>query len=686
MKNPFVAAMTLLIVHPIQVAAQETSEVIDEIVVAGRSVSARAVEVNVEQKMIVDSATALKELPGANVNKNGSITGIAQYRGMYGDRVAVSIDDHMIVSGGPNAMDARLSYTSPMITEALVVDRGIAAVSSAPESIGGHIKARVARGEFGGDQFGISGFAGSRFSDNGDVSTSAGRLTFSNQSHRFSVVAEMDRGDNFKTPQGEVIPSMLERDRYDLSYAFTDGSNHLVVFAGKLDTSDSGSPALPMDIRSIDTDLAGAHFRFAVSPAFSLEGKFSVNDVDHVMDNFALRSAPMPMAYRQNHAIGNGQTFTLAGDMAIHASSIRIGINGIRADHDSLITNPNNAAFGILNFNHVQRDLLGAFAEWVLDKGLYGVELGLSFKQVQTNAGDVAVSGMSSPGPGMLANAFNASKRDIDFDDVDLVAKYSYRPSDRLEWQFGVAQKSRAPSYQELYLWLPLQATGGLADGRSYIGDLELQSERSRELNLGLFFSSGPFSISPQVFYKRIDDYIQGVPSTNSTANMISMMMTGKPALQFANTDAEIFGLDLAWAMVLSENWKLDGIASYARGKRTDIADNLYRLAPPNGNIGLTYGTESWSIETRVVAYASQHDVAAFNDELLTPGYELVNVGFTWNPSQSLSLELRADNLFDSGYQDHLAGINRAGGSDMPVGERLYGQGRALRAGVIFGF
>ena len=36
--------------------------------------------------------------------------------------------------------------------------------------------------------------------------------------------------------------------------------------------------------------------------------------------------------------------------------------------------------------------------------------------------------------------------------------------------------------------------------------------------------------------------------------------------------------------------------------------------------------------------------------------------------------------------QDHLVGINRAMGSDIPVGERLYGTERTLSAGVIFSF
>ena len=117
-------------------------------------------------------------------------------------------------------MDTPLSYMSPMMTEELVVTRGIASVSLAPEAIGGHIGTKLARGEFGGEDFGISGMLGARFSDNGDVTTSAARLTLADERHRFSTIAEFDDGDDIRTPEGEIRSSRLSRDRYDLSYSY----------------------------------------------------------------------------------------------------------------------------------------------------------------------------------------------------------------------------------------------------------------------------------------------------------------------------------------------------------------------------------------------------------------------------------------------------------------------------------
>jgi len=60
-------------------------------------------------------------MPGANINKNGELTGIAQYRGMYGDRIRVSVNAAQISGAGPNAMDAPLHYAPVAILESLTI-------------------------------------------------------------------------------------------------------------------------------------------------------------------------------------------------------------------------------------------------------------------------------------------------------------------------------------------------------------------------------------------------------------------------------------------------------------------------------------------------------------------------------------------------------------------------------------
>jgi len=687
------AASTAALLLSAAVGAQQpvsgAESEVDEVVVVGRSVSTGLVQIEVDREMLVDTATILKDIPGANVNANGPVTGIAQYRGMYGDRVSVVIDHLGVVSGGPNAMDTPMSYASPMITEDLAVTRGVASVSLAPESVGGHMALRLSRGTFSQADAEWSGFAGTRYSGNGNVSTSAGRLTHAGTNHKVSLIAAVDDGDDITTPVGVMRPSRLHRERADLSYAFAGNSVDLQLYVGRLDTDDTGTPALPMDIRFIKTDLAGAQGSVEITDGISLNLRAGWNDVEHLMDNFGLRQPPAPMAQRQNFATGAGGQVSADADFALAASLLRIGIDTSAANHEATITNPNNAMFRVDNFVDVTRDVTSAFIEWQRDTRRGDLELGLRAKRVDANAGEVSASGMMGPmgtNVDLLADDFNAADRDLTWDSVDAVVKYRLRVSDDSEWRFELGSKTRAPSYQELYLWLPLQATGGLADGRNYIGGLDLDAERSNEITIGYGQEAGRFTISPQIFYRQVDGYIQGVPSTNMVANMVSQMMSGKPALEFVNVDAEIYGIDLAYKVELTDQWYFDGIASYTRGRRTDVSDNLYRLAPLNASLGLTWESDRLSVMTEIVGYARQDKVSAYNEEQATAGYGLVNAALVWYPIEALRLEARVDNLLDKTYQDHVAGINRAYGSDIPVGERLYGAERTLSAGVIFNF
>ena len=658
-----ITALTAVLLLPAVLAAQQpadsTSPAMDEIRVIGRTVTTDLAKVEVHEEMLVDTATVLKDIPGANLNANGPVTGIAQYRGMYGDRISVVVDKLGVVSGGPNAMDAPLSYVSPMITNELVVVRGIPSVSLAPESIGGHVSTTVSRGAFSTDALALSGFVGSRYSANGDVSTTAGRLTLASKRHKLSLAAELDDGNQITTPVGKIRPSQLHRERSDLSYAFAGKQATFLLFAGRLDTTDTGTAALPMDIRLIETNLAGAQTTVELTDTISMEALLSWNEVEHLMDNFGLRQAPMASMYRQNFATGDGTQARLALNYALSSSTLTFGLDSTTANHDATITNPNAANFRVDNFVDVSRDLTSAFAEWRLDGEAGVLEVGLRAKRVESDSGEVAAAGMMGnmgTNVAILADTFNAADRSRSWNNVDAVLKYHWQAGPGTQWRFEVGSKTRAPSYQELYLWLPLEATGGLADGRSYIGAVDLDAERSNEVSIGFGRDAGRFTISPQLYYKRIDGYIQGVPSTNMVANMVSQMMSGNPALEFRNVDAEIYGIDLAWRVELSDRWYLDGILSHARGKRTDSDDDLYRLAPPNASLGLTWDNQRLSASTELVAYAKQNDVSVFNNEQPTSGYELINASLAWRPVDSLRLEARVDNLFDTTYQHHTAG------------------------------
>ena len=103
----------------------------------------------------------------------------------------------------------------------------------------------------------------------------------------------------------------------------------------------------------------------------------------------------MGKVQRQNVTNGSGYQFNTSALIDVGGADLRIGIDGIAAEHDSTITNPNMQMFRVDNFVDIERDLLGAFAEWTRDSEGTAMQVGLRLKRVDTSARTVGVTGMA---------------------------------------------------------------------------------------------------------------------------------------------------------------------------------------------------------------------------------------------------------------------------------------------------
>ena len=168
---------------------------------------------------------------------------------------------------------------------------------------------------------------------------------------------------------------------------------------------------------------------------------------------------------------------------------------------------------------------------------------------------------------------------------------------------------------------------------------------------------------------------------------MNTMNGTNRPdPLQFSNVDAKLYGFDMDWAWHLDQHWSLSGVVNYVRGKRRDIDDELYRIAPANATFRLNYAASNWSTTLENVLFSAQNQVSDTNREQETAGYGIVNINGTWQVTPQLQLAAGVDNLFDKEYFDHLGGYNRAANPDIDRGSRLPGYGTNLFARVLYTF
>ncbi|TWX48117.1 TonB-dependent receptor [Colwellia hornerae] len=656
-----------------------------------------------------DLANWLKSVPGANVNSNGPVTGIAQYRGLYGDRISTTLDGQAVIGAGPNAMDTPLSYSTPLIVESMTVYRGIAPISVGINTLGGAIDVKMRKAEaYNNEKLTVNGDlqAGIRSNNEAQTLSSVVNLTQGNIAGLF--YGNVQEGENMESGDGKSIsPTDFSKRQFGTDLRYFGANSETGFSYHYTDTQDSGTPALPMDIEYIYSHRASVDGNFTLAD-WQANWLLGYTDADHGMTNFEKRLNNNSEKHRRNNASGITTNFKFTLGKAFTFGELEFGLDGYLAKHDSVITNPNNAMFAVVNFNDVEDDRFGLFAQWQQTFNKTKVQLGVRLKRAELDAGQVSTSmammmpmgsemmgNMNSTMPTMadlaidLRDNFNNSDHRVNDTNIDIALSTETQLSTDFSLYIGVGVKNRAPAYQELYLWTPMESTGGLADGNTYVGDIDLASETAYQVDVGFTYQTEKVMIAPHLFYQNIDDYIQGTPlgmSDMSAKMMAQMMASDNNPLKFSNVDAKLYGADVNGYYAINDQIQLSAVVSYVRGERRDINDNLYRIAPLNGQLSANYFSDNWSVNMVLVMAAAQKDVSLTNEEQTSAGYGVLNMDAQYYVNNNLTLRFGVDNLLNKEYQNHLGGYNRVKGSDITVMDRLPAQGTSAWAEMTYSF
>ncbi len=643
----------------------------------------------------VDLANWLTSVPGANINSNGPITGIAQYRGLYGDRIAVSLDGNPVVGAGPNSMDTPLSYSTPLIVDSMTVYRGIAPVSAAMNTIGGAIDVKMRKAEtMNSTKPLVSGDLQAGYRSNNSAKTFSAVTNITKGDIALMFYGNSQVGNSMKSGNGtRISPTDFDKIQLGGDVRYVGDENAMGLSYHYTKTNDSGTPALPMDIEYIQSH------RVSLDGSFTLEkwqGEWLLGymDADHGMTNFLMRENLNLAKYRRNNATAETTNFKLALSKEYDFGELTFGTDGYFASHDSVITNPNNIMFEVVNFNNVEDDRYALFAQWKNNFAQTEVQLGVRLKRAEANADNVKTTMAMMPNmmgtlSKELMTSFNQAGHKVSDNNIDIALSTQTQLTQQWSLYAGLGLKNRAPSYQERYLWTPMESTGGLADGHTYIGNIDLASETAYQMDLGLTYQDTALMLAPHIFYQNIDNYIQGTPlgMNDMSAKMAAKMMSNDDgALKFSNVDAKLYGMDMNWYYNVTDEFKVSGIISYVRGKRRDINDNLYRIAPLNSQITATYSADALIANVTLLAVSAQNKVSLTNGEQQTAGYGVVNIDLQYFVNNDFSIRAGVDNLLDREYKNHLGGYNRVKGTDIALMSRLPSEGMSAWLDLTYSF
>ena len=670
-------------------AAEGDEQSADTIVVTAPRLTATdaATEADEELSTGPDCAAFIARQPGAAVVANGTLSGQVQMRGLFGERILLRINGQRFATGGPNAMDPAMHYAPMMLIDRIEIARGISPVRDGP-GLGGGVNTILKHARFGdGSSLSPQIDLTSQYRSVDDSVAIGGLVALASDSLRLGVIGSYEAGDDIRFPGGRIGSTSFHRTVYGVQAGFRAGPGEFSLEYRRQDTGRSGNPPFAMDIVYFHTDFARAGFEGDLNDDLRLEVHANYTGVSHRMNNYELRPAPIIAMTRQSDTYAD----TMAADASLRFGSadrhIRVGGDFELIDKGYVLYNPLSPAFFIHPLDRASSDRVGGFVEWRSGFGAIESELGLRIDRHGASTGPSRFGPGVPAGPVNLANAFALADRNWSGTSVDASLRL-WAEMDAFTPRLTLAHKTRAPSLIERYSWLPTEASGGLADGNIYVGDVNLKIEKAWIAELGVDWQGDTAYARPVIYYRRINDFIQGIPFDttpgilNTPVEIVSNGSGDPTPLRFANTDAPIWGADIAFGAKIAGPLRLDGVASYVRAERTDIADNLYRMAPANGRLAVSWEESRWSISVEGQFIARQHHVSATNTEAPSAGYVLANISGYWLIRDGVRLDLGIENLFDTYYLDHLAGYNRITGSDVPLGSRLPGAGRSAFARI----
>ncbi len=662
------------------------------IVTAKRSNTVTTTDVDIPEQIALpaDAASIAARAPGGALIGNGQVSGQLSYRGLSGERVLGRVNGQSFASGGPNAMDPPMHYAPAVLVERIELARGVAPVSQGP-ALAGAVNAVLVETSFASPgELMVQGHAVAQYRSVDQSHALGGSVGLANDRLRLGVIASREEGEDYDIPGGTALGTLYERNLYGLHAGMRVGPGEFFAEYRRSETDPSGNPPFAMDIIYFNTDFLQAGFRGDLAEDVHLDLRLGHVAVRHLMDNQTLRQPPAPTP-RATYA--NADTMT--GEASLRFGSTRrnvtLGFDVEETDKRVRITNPLDTDFFLEAQPGLSSGRVGGFAEWRGGAGAVEFQIGARVDHVTQSAGIPQLGSAVPMGPVMLANGFAASDRNLSDTTWDAVAQL-WALLGGVTPRLTLARKTRVPSTLERFAWLPTEASYGLADGNIYVGNRALKPETAWIAELGFDLESDILSLRPTAFYRRVDDYIQGTPFdgtvgvVDSPVEMVAAMNGDPTPLMFRNVDAHLYGADLDFEFRPVARVELSGTASYVRGKRRDIDDNIYRVSPATLRLATAWRGDRFTFGAEMYAAARQSRVSATNGELPSHGYAVFGLFGGYELIGGMRMEAGVENLFDAYYQPHLSGVNRFGASDVPLGKRLPGPGRGVWLRLVADF
>lgn len=577
-----------------------------------------------------------------NMVKRGAYAWEPTMNDMASERLSLTIDGMQIFGACTDKMDPITSYVDVSNLSEAEIGSGQQGAAFG-NTIGGGINLKLDKSNF--KPSGWTGSLESSFESNNKMRVFGGELNYSEDKFYLNTDLIYRKADDYKAGGNrEINFSQFEKYNFSLNSGYKLNNDKSLSASLIYDEArDVGYPALTMDV-SLARAIIGS-FSFIQDTLFgslsNWESKVYYNTIKHVMDDTKRPNVPVHMDmpgwsetvgfYSQANYKTKRNRFFFKVDGYFNKSI---------AEMTMYPENSNEALMFMLTWPDVHTSDLGIFAEDNIS--LKGASLKLSTRLTyhsNTVADDFGL------------NSLKIFYPDMDRTNTRFLKSFSaqyHKMVNNFHLNGGLSYGERAPFVSEGYGFYLFNSY----DNHDYIGDPNLKTESSAEMNLSISYEKPIFEITAEANYFRVYNYIIGTVDPN-----LSPMAIGADGVKiYGNLDyAQLFNTSLLGRYSLSNAFKLSGRVSYHRGV-DDNEENLPIISPISYQGSLDFYKNQYSASLTLNGNGKQIHYNPAYGETQTAAYATLSTSFGkrfFINDNNLFVKAGVENILDTYYSSY---------------------------------
>lgn len=625
---------------PIQVKADVQSETVE-------------LSENLKQSGNTEAGSVLRQFSGVEAQRLGGIGLDILIRGQGQSAVNILIDGGKIEGGCPNRMDPPTHYTELSSFDKITVLKGVQSLQYGVGGTAGTVLLERDKPEFE-DGKAYQGEVYAATNSNGLTQDVGAEVAVGNDQMYMVLQGSNKSADDYKDGNGDDVRASYETQQGHIDLGWTPSEDHHVKLSHETsNTQDALYQGSSMDAPKSNGSMTrlsyeGKNFN---GPVNEVEVSAYQSKVEHVMDNFSLRTAPSPMMWMETPTEVNTQGAKIKLTSDLNQTRLDYGLMLQTMEKNAILynrapTSPqyNNSQYLMWPNTLTEQNSLFAEANTALSNSqnlIYGVRIDQVTAQAK-DANQAPDNTMMAPQPRKPIDLYDAAYANysgdtkIDETNWNGLIRYEQTLSSSLAWFGGLSLTTRTADETERFMARD-----------TWTGNPDLNPEKHMQLDLGLSQQAHAFNWSANIYYDQVTDYIL----RDKAANQTEITNSGEG---YVNVDAVIYGTEFDWGYQFNQAWLLGGNLALAKGRNTTDDRNLSNMAPVNGQINARYEREVWYAGSRFNFASKQTEVNTLYAEEEAPAWSTLDVFGGYSLNKTFQVQAGVDNLLDHAYFTHV--------------------------------